>query len=571
MFECFILKYKLKNIYFEMNESNQLIQNKIKNIRKKIVYLKVKVKKNYLKENNSKYQCIAIVTLVGLIVGIILLLGLLIFKINNNDDIVNINEQQNHNETHQNISNNPQNLNNSKPVHLDTNIKFDLEKYKNDIKENKQEDSPRCDELDPINILSRRLESNPTTICENGKSMHICYKNDDSIFVVQNGVICKMENIILDPSKWQDRGFIYKGPVDPSSRGCPLLNKGFFNIKCENKAIKYSGYGYIYNSYFDGWNYDYKEKEDEKELAPGKTIFFLSRNQDSPNLYHGGSEFVNALSMMYLLNLNPEDIQVVFLDSIALNDDPFYDLYKNLVSRGGEPIYIKNLTKKYHISSAYHVPINWDSPCFIHSEIPSCKYPTKTYKFYNDLIDKYMSIPNYVDSFKSDDDIFYYPKSVIESHNSNINFTKIVTFQWRRVWPKGRTGQQRILGNGPELAERLAQHLPKNILVRLIDTARLPISEQIAILRKTDYYVGMHGAGLCLSIYSPNHCIFHEVLPRSNMNGLLLMAALSGHITYSDVINSYQRQVKGNELFDFKEDEFVNTVIAHMKENKFID
>ena len=40
----------------------------------------------------------------------------------------------------------------------------------------------------------------------------------------------------------------------------------------------------------------------------GKTIFFISRNQDSPNLYHGGSEFVNALSFMYLLNLNPEDI-----------------------------------------------------------------------------------------------------------------------------------------------------------------------------------------------------------------------------------------------------------------------
>ena len=188
-----------------MNESNQLIQNKIKNIRKKNVHLKVKVKKNYLKENNSKYQCIAIVTLVGLIAGIFLLLGLLIFKIknynNNDDDIANINEQQNHNETQQNLSNNPQNSNINKPVLLNTNIKFDIEKYKNDIKENKQEDSPRCDELDPINILSRRLESNPTIICENGKSIHICYKNDDSIFVAQNGVICKMERIILDPSK----------------------------------------------------------------------------------------------------------------------------------------------------------------------------------------------------------------------------------------------------------------------------------------------------------------------------------------------------------------------------------
>ena len=50
--------------------------------------------------------------------------------------------------------------------------------------------------------------------------------------------------------------------------------------------------------------------------------------------------------MMYLLKLNPEDIQIVFLDSITINNDPFYELYKNLISRGGEPIYIKNLKKK---------------------------------------------------------------------------------------------------------------------------------------------------------------------------------------------------------------------------------
>ena len=380
-----------------------------------------------------------------------------------------------------------------------------------------------------------------------------------------------MENIILDPSKWIDGGFIYKGPVDKINRGCPLLKKGFFNIKGNNHTNDFGGYGGIYNSYFDGWNYDYKEKEDEEELAPGKTIFFLSRNQDSPNLYHGGSEFINALSLVYLLNINPEDIQVVFLESIALNDDPFYDLYKNLVSRGGEPIYIRNLTKKYHISSAVHVPINWDSPCFIFSSIPSCNFPTKTYKFYNDLIDKYMNIQKYVDSFKSDGEIFHYPKSVIESHESNIEFTKIITIQWRRVWPKGRKGQQRILGNGPELANKLASRLPKNFLVRLIDTARLPIAEQISILRNTDYYVGMHGAGLCLSIYSPNHCIFHEVLPAGNMNGLLLMAALSGHKTYSDIINSNFRNEDGNDVFDFNEEQFVNSVLDHMKDNKLIN
>ena len=255
---------------------------------------------------------------------------------------------------------------------------------------------------------------------------------------------------------------------------------------------------------------------------------------------------------------------------MALNDDPFYDLYKNLVSRGGEPIYIRNLKKKYHISSAIHVPINWDSPCFIKSLVPSCKYPTKTYQFYNYLIDKYINIPDYKDSFESDNEVFYYPKSIVENHNLNVTFTKIVTFQWRRVWPKGRKKQHRILGNGPELAEKLASRLPKNVLLRLIDTAPLPIAKQIAIARQSDYFVGMHGGGLCLSIYAPNHCILHEILPKYNMNGLLLMASLSGHKTYSNIIQSQTKVIDETEYVFYDVEEFTDCVIQTMKENNFI-
>ena len=547
-----------------MNESNQLIGNKPKpKIKKKKLNLKVKINKTFIKHNNLTNKCTTLFITISLVV---ILLGLLILKAYKKDNNANLKKELKKQETSLNNS-----LNNTlqSEVKKKIPINFNIDKYKKEIN-NKEIDS-HCNSLDPINIFDGRLKDQPIEICKSGTSKHICYKNSNSIFVAKNGVICKMENITLDPSKWKDGGYIYKGPVDPETRGCPILKKGFFNMKCENTINEVQEYDSIYNSYFEGWNYEYSKNENEEELAPGKTIFFVSRNQDSPNLYHGGSEFVNVVSMMYLLNLNPEDIQVVFLESIALNDDPFYDLYKNLISRGGEPIYIKNLKKKYHISSALHVPINWDSPCFIFSGIPDCKSPTKTYKFYNDLIDKYMDVQNYEDSFKSDDEIFYYPKSIIKSHNSNTNFTKIVTFQWRRVWPKGRKGQQRILGNGPELAEKLASLLPNNILLRLVDTASLPIAQQIAIVRKTDYYVGIHGAGLCLSIYAPSNCIFHEVLPRPNMNGLLLMAALSGHKTYSDIIEAEVKDVDGNELVYFNEDSFAQNVISHMKENKLID
>ena len=117
----------------------------------------------------------------------------------------------------------------------------------------------------------------------------------------------------------------------------------------------------------------------------------------------------------------------------------------------------------------------------------------------------------------------------------------------------------------------MASKLPKNILLRLIDTASLPIAQQIAILRKTDYYVGIHGPGLCLSIFAPKHCIFHEVLPRPNMNGLLLMASLSGHKTYSDIIDADIEYENNNEMVLFDEDEFEQNVIEHLKETKLID
>jgi hypothetical protein len=175
-------------------------------------------------------------------------------------------------------------------------------------------------------MFNKRIEDTPVVLCEKDTSKHICYKNNNSIYASKNGLICIMEDIVLDPTKWNSDGYTYIGPVDSKDKGCPILSKGFFNMKCDKKK-DFSGYGGSYSRYMNGWNYEYKEKESLEELAPGKVIFFLSRNQDSPNLYHGGSEFMNAISMLYLLDIKPENVQVMFLESIEIKDDPFYDLY----------------------------------------------------------------------------------------------------------------------------------------------------------------------------------------------------------------------------------------------------
>ena len=381
-----------------------------------------------------------------------------------------------------------------------------------------------------------------------------------------------MKNFTIDPSFWKEDGYTYNGPVNSRTRGSPLISNGFFNMKCFLGNNFYS-YNKIYDTYFKSWKYTfinnnsiYKEVEEE-ELSPGKIIFFISRNQDSPNMFHGGSEFINAFSLMYLLNLKPENIQIVFLESMKFNDDPFYYLYKNIISRGGEPLHIRSLNKRYHISNAIHLPINWDSPCFTKSDIPNCKNKSKTYHYLYNSVLKYMNITKFVDNKNYNKEIFYYPKSFINSELSNYN--KFLTIQWRKPWPKNRKGQQRLLGNGTEIVEKLNSILPKNVLIRLVDTASLPIVQQISIMQNTDYFLGIHGAGLFLSIFLPKHAILHEIKYTIIMNNLQILGVISGHKVYSDIIEAYIDRSNYQETIFFNLDQLSDKVLIHMRENNF--
>ena len=186
--------------------------------------------------------------------------------------------------------------------HFDNNvpIKFthiDYEKYEEILSGN-----PKCDLLDPINYFKQRIQEGKFEICNDKNTKHICYKNVNPyinrLSWVENFVFCKMENIILDPSKSNQSGLVFRGHVDPVNLGYPILSKGFLNTKCNHQNITFPYSKYLVH-YFNSWNYDYNnENEKLEELSPGKTIFLMSRNQDSVNLYHGNCEVMNAISML---------------------------------------------------------------------------------------------------------------------------------------------------------------------------------------------------------------------------------------------------------------------------------
>jgi hypothetical protein len=89
-------------------------------------------------------------------------------------------------------------------------------------------------------------------------------------------------------------------------------------------------------------------------------------------------------------------------------------------------------------------------------------------------------------------------------------------------------------------------------------------------MRKTDYLIGIHGAGLCLSIFMPYESIVQEVNPRKYISVVTLMSALSGHVTYSDLIRSKKNIIDGNENIFFEPKSFVKSVLNRMLENNFL-
>ena len=274
--------------------------------------------------------------------------------------------------------------------------------------------------------------------------------------------------------------------------------------------------------------------------------------------------------MIYYFRLDPNNIQVIFLESMRIDNDPYYDLYKNMISRGGEPIHIRELKKKYLISQAVHVPVNWDSPCFVMFEKPPiCKYQSKAFHYLNELINKFMNVPNFTEPINYDNETFYYPKSIKDPNSKQ--YKKYVTFQWRKAWPKGRKGQERLLGNGPELVEEIAKVLPGNCLIRLVDTASLSMVEQISIMKKTDYLIGIHGAGLLLSIFLPPKSILHEISSNKGTNNLLFMSSLSGHKNFHDIFYSKTIKIDGCDYIFFDEKHVTNSILRHMNETNFFN
>ena len=95
--------------------------------------------------------------------------------------------------------------------------------------------------------------------------------------------------------------------------------------------------------------------------------------------------------------------------------------------------------------------------------------------------------------------------------------------------------------------------------------------EQISLAKSTDYFIGIHGAGLALSIFMPKTSILHEIKNHAKNPLLTTMSSMSGHKTYSDILKSETNKINGNTYIFFDEEAFSKSVLDHMKKNNFFD
>ena len=88
-------------------------------------------------------------------------------------------------------------------------------------------------------------------------------------------------------------------------------------------------------------------------------------------------------------------------------------------------------------------------------------------------------------------------------------------------------------------------------------------------MKKTTYFVADFESGGFLSMFTPTKCIVNEISHQKNINLIPLIASLSGHATYSDIIKAKVQMINGNEIVYYDTKEFVKVILTHMKKNNF--
>jgi glycoprotein 2-beta-D-xylosyltransferase len=313
-----------------------------------------------------------------------------------------------------------------------------------------------------------------TSLCEDG-------------FLGFAHLFAKLNNVTVNPSfsAGPPGGEQIQSVINRPERDEFLIVKpGYYQIPCQNKKI----YQYSYESgdHLNKWMSILRPTLEimSSEFIPEVTIAVT--RYEYANIYHTMTDWYNAYLMLLFFNIRNLSAKILFVDS-----HPQGGLDSIWTTLFGEFIRAGQLKKPKRFNTLIWNIQGYKSPMY-HHELPSVPF---------------------IESFRR----FFLGKHNVPSKKT-LNCKKLsILFIWRRDYvahprnPKGIVSRK--VKNEEEL-ENLVHKLYPNHSISSIQTDKMSMHDQLSAIVNTDILIGMHGAGLTLALFLPEHAGLVEIYPK---------------------------------------------------------
>ena len=215
--------------------------------------------------------------------------------------------------------------------------------------------------------------------------------------------------------------------------------------------------------------------------------YLLTRDEDMENSFHSTADFMNMFVVDNVIGVDPADQQVLLWDKHP--DGPYLDLIQKAYAGGKKALRHQSFAGK---------KIMFRKLIF-HMESPA------------GLIFPKVANPGQL-RCKGTGLFKEYAKHILHSFGLwDVSPPEVphITLLLRHRTERKNVG--RILANEAEVTAAIAG--TNMVTYKIADTAGMPYAEQLALVRKTNILVGVHGAGLMLILFAANEAVLVEVHP----------------------------------------------------------
>ncbi|CAE7543467.1 Eogt [Symbiodinium microadriaticum] len=216
-------------------------------------------------------------------------------------------------------------------------------------------------------------------------------------------------------------------------------------------------------------------------------LYLLARDEDCENSFHSTADFMNMFVVLSVLNIKPDDIQVMLFDKHT--DGPYYDLIRRAYSPRHELLRHGHFQKKKVMFK--RLIFHLESPAGL--IFPKVANPDPLKCLSTGLFQAYRK--HVLHSFG----LWDVAPPPIPS----------ITLSLRHRTPQKNVG--RVMANEEEVVAAVRAINMAN--VQIVDTARMKFEDQLKLIRSTNVLVGIHGAGLMFIMFAAEEAVLVEIHP----------------------------------------------------------